>query len=76
MHNLLKLDLGSGVADIGLVFDAMMSDGEGFSFDYTIRSIDPAETPLPPSWTMMLAGLVALGLFNWRRKRKAAAVVA
>jgi hypothetical protein len=38
-----------------------------------IRGIDPAETPLPASWTMMLIGLGGLGLLGWRRKRKAVA---
>jgi len=48
----------------------MMSAGEGFSFDYTIRGIDPSLVPLPPSWTMMVIGIGVLGLLGWRRKRK------
>ena len=52
-------------------FDAMMSGGEGFSFNYAVAGI--AQTPLPASWTMMLIGLGVLGLLGWRRKRKQAA---
>jgi len=70
-HNLLHFDLGPGVSDIAVVFDATMSGGEGFSFDYTIRGIDsPGDTPLPPSWTMMLVGLIGWGVPSWRSKRK------
>jgi hypothetical protein len=32
------------------------------------------ETPLPPTWSMMLTGLGGLGLLGWRKKRKAQAV--
>ena len=72
-HHLLNFKLGSGLTEIALVFDAMMSGGKGFSFDYTIRGIDPLATPLPPSWTTMLIGLGMFGLLGWRRKRRAAA---
>ena len=59
-----------------MLFDAKMSGGEGFSFDYTIRGIDPPPlgTPLPAALPLFAGGLGALGVFGWRRKRKAVAV--
>ena len=58
-----------GLNDVQLSFDALMSGGEGFSFNYAVAGI--AETPLPASWTMMMIGIVMFGLLGWRRKRKA-----
>jgi hypothetical protein len=72
-HHVLNFKLGSGPTDIELLFDAMMSGGEGFSFDYSIRGIDPVATPLPTSLPLFATGLVGLGLLGWRRKRKAVA---
>jgi hypothetical protein len=60
----LIFKLGSGITDIELIFDAMMSGGEGFSFDYTIRGIDPLETPLPAALPLFATGLGALGLLG------------
>jgi hypothetical protein len=75
-HNVFNFKLGSGPTDVELLFGAMMSGGEGFSFDYTIHGIDPApsDTPLPPALPLFVGGLGALGLLGWRRKRKAQAV--
>jgi hypothetical protein len=72
-HNVLNFKLGSGPTDIELVFDAMMSGGEGYSFDYSIRGIDPpVETPLPATLPLFATGLAGLGLLGWRRKKAAA----
>jgi PEP-CTERM motif len=52
------------------------SGGATFQFTY-IGDVDVSSeitTPLPSTWSMMLIGLGALGLFGWRRKRKAQAV--
>jgi PEP-CTERM motif len=62
----------AGLNDIQLTFDAMMSGGQGFDFNYAVAGI--AQTPLPASWTMMLSGLGAVYLLGWIRKRKAAAI--
>jgi hypothetical protein len=65
--NLIALQLAAGLNSIDLVFDAMMSGGQGFGFNYAVAGI--AQTPLPASWTMMLVGLCVMGLLGWRRKR-------
>jgi PEP-CTERM motif-containing protein len=70
-NNLLFLPILAGLNDIQMTFDAIMSGGQGFAFNYAAAGI--AQTPLPASWTMMLIGLGALGLLGWRRKRKAQA---
>ena len=70
-NNLLLLPILAGLNDIQMTFDAMMSGGQGFGFNYAVAGI--AQTPLPPSLIMMLSGLVMLGLLGWRRKRKAQA---
>ena len=77
-HDLLIFALGSGVTDIALVFDAKMSGGEGFGFDYTIRGIDPppSATPLPAALPLFGTGLSMLGLLGWRRKRNKTAAIA
>jgi PEP-CTERM motif len=38
--------------------------------------ISPAQTPLPPSWTMMLLGLAGLGFAGYRRMNKQSATAA
>ena len=68
-NNLLLLPILAGLNDIQMTFDAMMSGGQGFGFNYAVAGI--AQTPLPPSLIMMLSGLVMFGLLGWRRKRKA-----
>jgi hypothetical protein len=47
------------------------------SYDFTSGDAAiAATTPLPPALPLFAAGLGAVALFGWRRKRKAAAVVA
>jgi hypothetical protein len=46
-------------------------DGVEWGWETTIRA--PGGTPLPPTWTMMLAGLGALGLVLHRRERRVGA---
>ena len=50
-----------------------MSGGEGFGFNY---AAGVSATPLPPSWTMMLIGLVVFGFIAYRRQKKGAAIIA
>lgn len=45
--------------------------GQGLTLTYTYT---PAATPLPASLPLFAAGLGGLGLFGWRRKRKARAL--
>ena len=48
-----------------------MSGGEGFNFDYAAANL--SDTPLPGTLPLFATtdSLGALGLFDWRRKRKA-----
>jgi hypothetical protein len=48
------------------------------SYDFTSgdATIVSSATPLPPALPLFAAGLGAIGLFGWRRKRKAAAIAA
>jgi hypothetical protein len=46
-----------------------MSGGEGFGFDYA-AGVGVSATPLPPSWTMLLIGIVGFGFVAYRRQRK------
>jgi hypothetical protein len=46
-----------------------MSGGEGFSFDYA-AGVGVSATPPPPSWTMLLIGIVGFGFVAYRRQRK------
>jgi hypothetical protein len=45
-----------------------MSNGQGFGFNYDAAGVSAA--PLPPSWTMMLIGIIALGFVAYRRQKK------
>jgi hypothetical protein len=67
-NNIFSITLLSGSNDLQLLFYETMISPGGFSFDYVTAAA--AATPLPAAWTMMLAGLGALGLLGWRRKRK------
>jgi hypothetical protein len=42
----------------------------------TISDLSVTETPLPASLPLFICGLIAFGLFGWRRKRKNAAAIA
>jgi hypothetical protein len=42
------------------------------SFTVTLDNV--TVTPLPPSWTLMLIGLIGFGAFNYRRKCRSAAL--
>jgi hypothetical protein len=46
-----------------------MSGGEGFSFDYA-AGVGVSAAPPPPSWTMLLIGIVGFGFVAYRRQRK------
>jgi hypothetical protein len=50
-----------------------MSGGEGFAFDYAAGA-GVSATPLPPSWTMLLIGIVGFGFVAYRRQRKEAPI--
>ena len=57
----------------GIIGSVVLSNTGEAAFEYTI----PANTtPLPAALPLFATGLGALGLFGWRRKRKAAAFAA
>jgi hypothetical protein len=69
---LLDVSLAAGLNDIQLAFNESMSGGQGFAFIYA----GAGATPLRPSWTMILMGLVVFGLIAHRRQKKSAVLVA
>ncbi len=67
-----------GVTFAGTAESAIFSgsaDYIGFD-DITLGSSTPGATPLPAALPLFATGLGALGLFGWRRKRKAFAAIA
>jgi hypothetical protein len=52
------------------------SDFDYNDFEAVVTGIDPLTTPLPAALPLFATGLGAMGLFGWRRKRKAADIVA
>ena len=72
--NLIDISLAAGLNNIQLAFNETMSGGEGFGFNYGAAGVSAA--PLPPSWTMMLMGLVVFGFIAYRRQKKGAAAIA
>jgi hypothetical protein len=71
-NKLIDIQLGAGLHNIQLAFNETMSGGEGFGFDYAATG-GVSATPLPPSWTMVLIGLIGFGFVAYRRQRKEAA---
>ena len=71
-NNLLAIGLVAGLNDIQLLFSATMGSGAGFGFDYIIAAGPLSESPLSPSWIMMLIGLVSLSLFSFHQNKKSA----
>jgi hypothetical protein len=65
-NDLLSLYLLNGFNDIQLAFSEVMSEGQGFSFDFTSASI--SATPLPPAWTMLVIGLTGLLGASYRKR--------
>ena len=65
-----------------------LSDGASFHVNFfdaqdwditpgvSFTNIDPTPTPLPAALPLFAGGLSVIGLFGWRRKRKAAAMAA
>ena len=76
--NPIDVALASGLHDVQLTFDETMSSTGGFSFNYATVSggHGGSAAPLPPSWTMMLIGLVGLGFVAYRRQKKTSAIAA
>ena len=72
--NLIDISLAAGLNNIQLAFSEIMSGGEGFGFNYAAAGISAA--PLPPSWTMMLMGLICLGFIAYRRQKQSLAMAA
>jgi len=70
-NNVIDFALAAGINDVQLAFDATMSGGEGFGFDYAVGSLSP--TPLPSSWSMMALGIAGFGLIVYRQQRRKAA---
>jgi hypothetical protein len=54
------LNRGAGLHNIQRAFNETMSGGEGFGFDYAATG-GVSATPRPPSWTMVLIGLIGFG---------------
>lgn len=49
---------------------ATFSGGDNpYTFEL-ISAVDPTPTPLPPAWSLMLIGIVTLGIFASRRPRR------
>ena len=71
-NNLLAIGLVAGLNDIQLLFSATMGSGAGFGFDYIIATGLLSESPLSPSWIMMLICLVSLSLFSFHQNKKSA----
>ena len=44
--------------------------------DLALESGTLSQTPLPSTWTMLLAGFAALGFFAYRGSKKSSAIVA
>jgi hypothetical protein len=70
--------LDAGIEDVSIVSTLVASsNGNGFQFDYAFGTVPNTATPLPATLPLFAAGLGALGLLGWRRKRKnATAIVA
>jgi hypothetical protein len=54
-------------------FESVVLASSGDGFEFADLQDDPAATPLPAALPLFATGLGAMGLFGWRRKRKAAA---
>lgn len=50
-------------------------DGKIIQFDIALADPPPDPAPLPPAWTMMLAGILGLFIF-WRRPKRISALTA
>jgi hypothetical protein len=70
--NLIDVSLAAGLNNIQLAFNETISGGQGFGFNYAAVGLSGAVSaaPLPPTWTMMLMGLVVLGLTAYLRQKK------
>jgi hypothetical protein len=66
----IAINLSGGLGEVG------GSPGGGTAGALSFEAVTP--TPLPATWTMMIAGFVGLGFFAWRgsKNRSAAAFVA
>jgi hypothetical protein len=69
-NNLINVPLAAGLNNIQLSLNETMSKSGGFAYNYAAVSV----TPLPPTWTMMLAGLAGFGFVVYRHKKRTAAV--
>ncbi len=65
-NDLLSFQLGTGLNDIQVSLDEMMSGGEGFSFKYATTSV--SNTPVPNSFVLFGSCLVAGWLMVYRRR--------
>jgi hypothetical protein len=63
---------GLSLEDLGAVFRGGIDIGENFQLDGATLFV-PTATPLPGALPLFATGVGAMGLFGWRRKRKAQA---
>jgi hypothetical protein len=63
----------SGPGELGVCFTASCNNTSGF---YALTSIEFTATPLPSTWTMLIAGFVGLGFLAYRGPKKGSAAIA
>jgi hypothetical protein len=69
-HDLVTFSMTGGTFD-WLVFTTKQN-----AFEYAFVTGSVAKTPIPAAWPLFATGLGALGMFGWRRKRKASGTIA
>lgn len=74
------IGLQSTTADISSIQFTLTAVGSGSVNDFAIGTVTlqttPLPTPLPSTWTMLIAGFVCLGFFAYRGSKKSAAALA
>jgi hypothetical protein len=71
------LDGNNGSILFGVEFlTGLLSNGETSTVAYDNLEFDLTTTPLPSTWTMLIAGFVGLGFVAYRGKKKGSAAIA
>ena len=73
-HSVIAIQLLAGRNNVQLSLTETMSIAGGFAFNYAADAV--TATPLPASWTMMLAVLVGFGFVAYRRQKHNCALLA